>query len=182
MAAPATCPPSGPSSASAPTPTHSHWAPVRSKTAGAGPQSLQGKRLFWALKTCFSFNGAWEKPSCSSSPLSSQTCSLTPSSAGCCRASTSPRAAAPARQCPKPPACRAPEHPPSTQGRSGEWPGSGKDICGKNNSSPLGWGRKTGWEKPRGTVGATAALQASAAHPPPSKVPSLGKQELRLLP
>ncbi|XP_075016737.1 sorting nexin-22 isoform X2 [Calonectris borealis] len=77
------------------------------------------------------------------------TCSPTPSSAGCCRASTSSRAAPPARQRPEPPACWAPERPPSTQGRSGERPGSGKDPCGKNNSSPLGWGRKTGWEKPR---------------------------------
>lgn len=45
VAALAPCPPSGPSSASALTPTRSHQAPVRSGTAGAGPQEPP-KRVF----------------------------------------------------------------------------------------------------------------------------------------
>lgn len=39
----------------------------------------------------------------------------------------------------------------------------------------LGWGRKTGWEKPRGYGG---SHRSSTAHPPPSNVPLLGEQEL----
>ncbi|XP_075361647.1 sorting nexin-22 isoform X1 [Mycteria americana] len=85
------------------------------------PKPPRGKALLGPQNIFFLKWGLGGKQSCSSSPLSLQTCSPTPSSVGCCRASTSPCAAPPARQHPKPPACQAPEHPPSTQGHSGDW-------------------------------------------------------------